>query len=224
MEKIRSLSGDVGSGVLVLALFCITLAFGTPEWLVSDSRILNTQLDKMGLWMHCFKSLPSPYEADAPKQFFVGCRWVYDPFTTGYENIRGYLLPNFIIVTQLFFTVCLILILVSFGLMLLFILCCRPTEKRYILLIKIISYLSFISGIHGTIAVIVFACIGNRNDWMPGHTNNYFGWSFAMAVIGASLALVAGILFTIEANIQNKKRRSFRESQMQLQLQLQLNA
>lgn len=217
MEKIRSLSGDVGSGVLVSALVFISLAFGTPEWLVSDPRILGTQFEKMGLWVHCFKSLPSPYEVDAPRQFFVGCRWVYDPFTTGYDHIRAFLLPRFIIATQLFFTVCFLLILVSFGLMLLFILCCHPTEKRYILLIEIISYLSFTSGIHGSIAVIIFACMGNTDNWMPGHTHNYFGWSFAMAVVGTSLALIAGILFLIEANIQNKKHRSFRESQMQLQ-------
>ncbi|XP_015184836.1 PREDICTED: uncharacterized protein LOC107070824 [Polistes dominula] len=220
MEKIRSLSGDVGCGVLLSALFFIYLAFGTPEWLVSDPRILGAQFEKMGLWVHCLRSLPRPYEADAPKQFFVGCRWVYDPFTTEYNHIWEFSLPRSMIATQLFFTVCCLLILVSFGLMLLFILCCRPTEKRYILLIKIISYLSFTSGIHGAIAVIIFACMGNTDGWMSGHTNNYFGWSFAMAVVGTTLALIASILFLIEANIQNKKHRNFREFQMQLQLQL----
>lgn len=94
MEKIRSLSGDVGVGILLLALFCISIAFGTPAWLISDPRIIGAQFDKLGLWTHCFRSLPSPYESDAPTQFFVGCRWVYDPFTKGYDNIRSFLMPR----------------------------------------------------------------------------------------------------------------------------------
>lgn len=30
-------------------------------------------------------------------------------------------------------------------------------------------------GICGCIAVIVFACFGNGDDWMPDHPNNYLG-------------------------------------------------
>jgi hypothetical protein len=92
--KKRSLAGNVGIGIFLVALICICVAFATPAWLVSDYRITNAQLDMLGLWRHCFRSLPNPMEADAPKRFFVGCRWVYDPFTTGYSEIRGFLLPR----------------------------------------------------------------------------------------------------------------------------------
>lgn len=92
--KKRSLSGNVGVGIFAVALICVCVAFGTPAWLVSDRRITGAQLDKLGLWSHCFRSLPNPQKGDAPERFFAGCRWVYDPFTTGYSEIRGFLLPR----------------------------------------------------------------------------------------------------------------------------------
>lgn len=48
---------------------------------------------RLGLWNYCFRSLPDPLDQHQ-RRFFVGCRWVYDPFTTGYDKIRGYLLPG----------------------------------------------------------------------------------------------------------------------------------
>lgn len=92
--KKRSFSGNVGVGVFIVGLVCVCVAFGTPAWLVSDYRITGAKLDKLGLWTHCFRSLPNPQEMDAPRRFFVGCRWVYDPFTAGYSDIRGFLLPR----------------------------------------------------------------------------------------------------------------------------------
>lgn len=219
MEKRRSLSGDVGIGILLLTVFCIGIAFATPVWLNSDPRILGAQFDKLGLWTHCFKSLPSPHEADAPTKFFVGCRWVYDPFTKGYSEIRSFLQPPFLIATQFFFTMSFLLVLISFGVMLLFVLCYGPEQMRYIQLIQIVSYVSLASGINGCIAVIIFACCGNRNDWMPGHENNYFGWSFAMGVVGSILALITGALFLTELHVQVKKRKYLKESQSRIQLE-----
>lgn len=92
--KSRSLSGNTGIGVFMFGLICVIVGFSTASWLTSDPRIVNAKWDQLGLWRHCFRSLPNPAEADAPRRFFVGCRWVYDPFTTGYSEIRGYLLPR----------------------------------------------------------------------------------------------------------------------------------
>ncbi|KAK2582263.1 hypothetical protein KPH14_004609 [Odynerus spinipes] len=217
MEKTRSLSGDIGICILLLAIFSIFVSFATPTWLVSDPRIMNTQFEKMGLWTHCFKSLPSPYEADAPTIFFVGCRWLFDPFTKGYSDIRPFLRPPFMIATQFFFTLCFLLILLSFGLMLVSVSCYGPQQKRYIQLIQIIGYLLLISGFNGSIAVIIFACFGNREGWMPGHESNYFGWAFAMGVVGSVLALIAGALFLVDAHVQKKKGRYLKESQTRMQ-------
>lgn len=79
------------------------------------------------------------------------------------------------IVTQFFYTLCLIGALVGLALVLLFFLCAGPDQSWYVRLIKTISWLLLATGISGTIAVIVFACFGNRNNWMPEHANNWFG-------------------------------------------------
>lgn len=91
--KKRSLAGTCGVGVFLICFVTIVIAFSTPRWLVSDQRITSAKLDGLGLWVHCFRSLPDVKD-DFQRRFFVGCRWVYDPFTTGYDEIRGFLLPG----------------------------------------------------------------------------------------------------------------------------------
>ncbi|CAF4883704.1 unnamed protein product [Pieris macdunnoughi] len=216
--KQRSLAGNCGIAVFVIALVTVALAFGTPNWLVSDSRIRGAKMERLGLWSHCFRSLPDPLD-QYQRRFFVGCRWVYDPFTTGYDKIRGYLLPAFMIATQFFFTICLIGVLISMILVLIFFLCCGPEQGRYELLIKSIGCIMLTAGLSGCIAVIVFACTGNTDGWMPDHANNYLGWSFGLGVVGAVACLITGALFLTEANIQIRKRRRFKESQARFELE-----
>lgn len=91
--KRRTLSGSCGIGIFVIAFVCICVAFATPSWIVSDYRITGAKLDRLGLWTHCFRSLPDVND-DYQRRFFVGCRWVFDPFTTGYDEIRGFLIPR----------------------------------------------------------------------------------------------------------------------------------
>lgn len=217
--KKRSLAGNIGIGIFFGALICVCVAFGTPAWLVSDVRITNAQLNMLGLWRHCFRSLPNPTEADAPRRFFVGCRWVYDPFTTGYSEIRGFLLPPFMVATQFFFTVCFIAFLVSMGLIILYATCWDPEQKHYVKLIAAIGGILGIGSICGCIAVIIFACLGNADGWMPGHANNFLGWSFIIGVIGSVAGLVASLLFLVEWNIQRKKRKYLKESQSKFPLE-----
>uniref|UniRef100_T1GT51 Uncharacterized protein n=1 Tax=Megaselia scalaris TaxID=36166 RepID=T1GT51_MEGSC len=173
--KRRTLSGTCGVGVFAIAFIAIALAFATPSWLVSDNRITGAKLDKLGLWVHCFRSLPDVND-NSQRRFFVGCRWVYDPFTTGYDEIRGFLLPPFMIATHL-------------G-----------------------------SGICGSLAVIIFASLGNRRGWMLETANNWFGWSFGIGCVGSVLLLVVATLFLTEAHVQVKKRRQFKESQTRFEL------
>lgn len=89
----RTLSGRVAIGIFVLAAILILIAFSTPYWLESDPRIVGSKFEKLGLWTHCFRSLPHPYDP-ALREFYVGCRWIFDPFTTGYSEIRGFLVPR----------------------------------------------------------------------------------------------------------------------------------
>ena len=123
------------------------------------------------------------------------------------------------IATQFFFTLCFLLTMISFVLILLFTLCCDPEQKRYVQLIMAIGGLLLVGGISGGLAVIIFACLGNTDGWMPGHANNFFGWSFIMAALGSILTIIAGALFLVEANLQHKKREYLKESQTRFQLE-----
>ncbi|XP_037039161.1 uncharacterized protein LOC119076483 isoform X3 [Bradysia coprophila] len=216
--KRRTLAGCCGVGVFVIALVTVCVAFATPSWLVSDYRITGAKLDRLGLWTHCFRSLPDVND-DYQRRFFVGCRWVYDPFTKGYDEIRGFLIPGFMIATQFFYTLCLIGMVVSLCLVLLFFLCAGPDQKHFVLLIKLIGYILLATGICGSIGVIVFACFGNKDKWMPEHANNFFGWSFGLGVVGAVTSIISACLFLTEATVQAKKQKQFKESQTRFELE-----
>ncbi|XP_053956903.1 uncharacterized protein LOC128862356 [Anastrepha ludens] len=215
--KRRTLAGTFGVGVFVIAFAAIVISFATPNWLASDDRITGAKLERLGLWVHCFRSLPDVND-DSQRRFFVGCRWVYDPFTTGYDEIRGFLLPAFMIATQFFYTLAFIGALVSCVGVLVFFLCAGPDQKYFVTLIKLIGYVMLGTGVCAAIAVIVFACFGNRNGWMPEHANNWFSWSFVLACVGAIFSLVTAILFLTEQNVQAKKRMQFKESQTRFEL------
>ncbi|XP_050514557.1 uncharacterized protein LOC126889891 [Diabrotica virgifera virgifera] len=218
--KNRSLAGNAAIGFFVVAFVSIFVAFATPSWLVSDQRITGAKLDRLGLWVHCFRSLSDPYHSDqAYRRFFVGCRWIYDPFTTGYDQIRGFLIPDFMIATQFFFTICFIAVLLGAIMSLIYFLCCGPEQKQFIILIIINSIVLFVGGIAGSIAVIVFACLANKNGWMPGHDNNFFGWSFALACIGVIACFVASVLFFVDVHVQRKKKRRLTESQSRFEME-----
>ena len=124
----------------------------------------------------------------------------------------------FMVATQFFFTLCFLSCLVSFGFILLFTLCCLPGQTRYVLLIRTIGFLLLAAGICGVLAVIIFACFGNADGWMPGHDNNYLGYSFGLGVVGSVLCLIASLLFFVESNVQKKKRDYLKESQTRFQL------
>lgn len=216
--KKRSLSGNVGIAFFVLALIFIAIAFSTPSWLVSDYRITGAKLDRFGLWTHCFRSLEDQKDL-YQRRFFVGCRWIYDPFTTGYDQIRGYLVPGFMIATQFFFTLAFISVIIGGIMVLLYFLFCGPDQKKFVLLIKSMAILLMAGGICGGLAVIIFASSANQKGWMPGHDNNFFGWSFILAVIGVVSEIIAAILFFVDANVQTRKRNLLKESQTRFEME-----
>lgn len=175
------------------------------------------------MWTQCFRSLPDPVDVDQ-RRFFVGCRWIYDPFTAGYDQIRGYLMPWFIITTQFFFTLCLICVLISAIISLVYFLCLGPDQKHFVTSIKTNAAILLFGGVCGVIAIIVFASTANRDNWLPGHDNNFFGWSFALAVIGSAACIVSSILFFVDANVQERKLKYSTESQARFELEHETKA
>lgn len=79
-------------------------------------------------------------------------------------------------------------------------------------------------GLCGGLAVIIFACLGNTDNWMPEHANNYFGWSFGLAVVGSVACIISSVLFFTEANIQKKKRKYLKESQTKFEMDQETKA
>lgn len=81
------------------------------------------------------------------------------------------------------------------------------------------AWVLLVGGLCGAIAVIVFASLANRNGWMPGHDNNFFGWSFVLGCIGVVSMLVSSTLFFTDANVHERKERYFKESQMRFEVE-----
>ncbi|XP_050539868.1 uncharacterized protein LOC126904687 isoform X1 [Daktulosphaira vitifoliae] len=216
--KKRSLAGNVALGLYILALVFVFVAFFSTSWLVSDPRITGAKLDSFGLWTHCFRSLPDPNDP-AERRHFVGCHWIFDPFTKGYDEIKGFLLPFNIMATQFFYTIAFLGTLFSSVGSLMFLLCCTPEEKRFIKLTFILGITLVVSGICAALAVLIFALFANRPGWMPGHDNNFFGWAFGVAIASFFALLASGAFYLVETNIQVKKRKYLKESQTKFDME-----
>jgi len=57
-DRERTLTGKWALFTLFISVLFTTLAFVTPNWLEGDPRFYGTKLEKVGLWVHCFRSLP----------------------------------------------------------------------------------------------------------------------------------------------------------------------
>lgn len=121
--------------------------------------------------------------------------------------------------TQLFMTLSFIGIFASTILVLLYFLCGGPDQKHFLTHIKITAYILLVAGICAGLGVIIFALFGNRDKWMPGYANNWFGFSFVLAAIGACACGVASTLFFTEAHVQERRLKQFKESQLRFEME-----
>jgi len=96
VANIRSSRGRRSDArVSVLAVLSVgasltLIAFFTPNWLASDTRLYGAEFVKLGLWETCFRSFKGPYDTEYRK-YFAGCRWI---FREEYQSIRGFLMPG----------------------------------------------------------------------------------------------------------------------------------
>lgn len=153
------------------------------------------------------------------------------------------------ILTQFFYTLTFLATLVSAVGVLIFFLCCTPDEDRFVQLTfalgctlvsagknfhsfsnfkkftmsSILPETSF-SGISAALATLIFGFWANRDNWMPGHDNNFFGWSFGVAIVSVFALLASGTLFWTESEIQKKKKKYMRESQSRLEMDQETKA
>ena len=93
IERERTLTGKWAIFLLGLSAVTVTIAFVSPHWMAGDPRIYGTKVESVGLWVHCFRSLPD-YNDYRHQRYFAGCRWLFNPFTEGYDQIRNILAPR----------------------------------------------------------------------------------------------------------------------------------
>ncbi|KAK2725653.1 uncharacterized protein LOC136032101 isoform X1 [Artemia franciscana] len=199
----RTATGTVGIITMALTVILVSVAFSTNYWLENwGDKYYGDKFEKLGLWVHCFRSLPDPKDPSYSR-FFNGCRWVFTPFTTGYAEIRDYLMPPFFIAVQTFFTFCFICMLIALGGTAAYVLCFTYDYQVFIL--QALGWVTLTGGACGFIAVVVFGALGDSRDWMPNYEHNFLSWSFALAVVGTYGMIMTSVLFFVEAKIQRRK-------------------
>ncbi|RWS12448.1 claudin domain containing protein-like protein [Dinothrombium tinctorium] len=181
------------------AFIVTVIAFFTPYWLASERRFYGSEFDKLGLWETCFRSIHSKDDLEMRK-FYSGCRWI---FAEEYRNLNDLLFPAFFVITQVFYTLGFIALLIS-VIILLSVQLCAILENQ-IKAFKYLALVMFFCALFSTIAVVVFGIRGDDEGWMPEPEHNFLSWSFALAVVGTFFEWVAFILYWIENRILVKK-------------------
>ncbi len=202
IDRERTLTGKWALGTFVFVFVFVLLGFATPIWIEGDPRFYGTKVEKVGLWVHCFRSLPD-YNDNAHRRYFAGCRWIFNPFTEGYDDIRDFLAPPFFVAVQFFFTLCFIGMLVAVVLIIMYLLFINYDKRVAVL--KWTGVDLIISGGLGAMAVMIFGIKADNEDFMPDWEHNYLSWSFAFAFIGVFFMFISGGLFLVEARIIERK-------------------
>lgn len=202
LDRERTTTGKWALGIGLLMFVFIILGFTTPSWMEADPRFYGTKFEKLGLWVHCFRSLPD-FNDLSHQRFYAGCRWIFNPFTEGYPEIRSYIVPPFFVATQFFFTLCFVGMLLAIAMVLMYLLCIDDYYR-----VKVLRWTGvdlIVSAICGTIALIIFGSLGDGRDFMPDWEQNYLSWSFGLAFVGVFLMYVTAVLFIVEARIIQRK-------------------
>lgn len=202
VDRERTLTGKWALAIFIAAVIFTTVAFVTPNWVEGDPRFYGTKMERVGLWVHCFRSLPD-YNDLRHQRFFAGCRWIFNPFTEGYEEIRNYLAPPFFVATQFFYTLSFINILIAIILVVMYMLCIQDNYR--VVALRWIGIDLAVAGVLAVLALIIFGALGDDEDFMPDHEQNYLSWSFGLAFVGAFLDFLSAILFVIESRIVRRK-------------------
>jgi len=90
---------------------------------------------------------------------------------------------------------------------------------KYSYFVTIQTYLYFIIGVCAAMSVFIFVLFANRPGWMPGHDNNFFGWTFGVAIASFFALLGSGAFYLVETNTQLKKIKYLKESQTKFDIE-----
>lgn len=194
--------------ILAASTILTITSFFSPYWLQSSPspRLPNPKFSNLGLWHACFNGFHDKghkYEVR-----FYGCRHV---LLEEYDIIRSELIKPFFVATQFFFTMCLVGLLISIGLVLMFLLCIDDYYK-----VKVLRWIGFdlvAAGVCGTIALIVFGAEGDGRYFMPDWEHNYLSWGFGVGFIAVFLMYIAAVLFIVDARVMLRREESLEKQE-----------
>ncbi len=144
------------------------------------------EFENVGLWQICFNMYRHRF--DFYGKIYTGCWWIFSPET---RQLFSWISTEWFRVVQAFSTLSLITML--FALVMIYILArskqLGKVSSRYVLAT---AFTTLTSAFFMGIAVITFGVCGKNRDWMPRWQQNWFGWSFIVAIVACILETVVG--------------------------------
>jgi hypothetical protein len=185
--------------VQIINFICLFLAFAafvlnltansSDRWWVSLKR---QEFENVGLWQICFNHYRHRF--DFYGKIYTGCWWLFSPET---RMLFSWISTPWFRVVQAFST--LSLLSMFLALIMIFVLTIsKQLSKVSSSYILGTSFVTLTSALFMAIAVITFGIRGKDRDWMPRWQQNWYGWSFIVAVTACIIQFVVGkyILFS----------------------------
>ena len=176
--------------VISFAGFTLNLtANSSDHWWVS---LKPQEFERVGLWQICFNHYRHRF--DFYGKIYTGCWWIFSPEI---RMLFTWLSTEWLRVVQAFCTLSLIFMFFALLLTLTLVLNrnLSKVSSRFILLTALVTLTSaFFMGI----AVLVFGLKGKNRDWMPRWQQNWYGWSFHIAVASCFLETIVGFILLFE--------------------------
>lgn len=150
------------------------------------------EFENIGLWQICFNMYRHRF--DFYGKIYTGCWWLFSPEI---RQLFSWVSTPWFRVVQAFSTLSMISML--FALAMVYILARSKNlgkiSSRYVLTT---AFVTLMSAVFMTIAVLVFGICGRNRDWMPRWQQNWFGWSFKVAIVSCILEYVVGGILLFE--------------------------
>lgn len=175
---------------LAFAAFTLNLtANSSDRWWIS---LKPQEFENVGLWQICFNHYRHRF--DFYGKIYQGCWWIFSPEI---YKLFSWLSTTWFRVVQAFSTLSMIFSLFSLIAILMLSLSreLSKVSSRYVLGTAL---LTLTSGIFMAIAVITFGVRGKDRDWMPRWQQNWYGWSFIVAIVSCILEIIVGFVLLFE--------------------------
>jgi len=154
------------------------------------------EFDRVGLWEICFNNYRHRF--DYYGKVYTGCWWLFSPEI---YMLRSWLSTPWYRCVQAFSTLSMCTMVLA--VILLCILVFSAISKVSARFVLITAFTNLAAGFFMAIAVITFGVRGKDRNWMPRWQQNWFGWSFHVAICACLLQfLIGGILLFEGTNMK----------------------